>query len=170
MSCNDHNIYYSNSSDSFPSSLSGCSIIQLPKNPSPLPFTYNPFDPSTVEFTLQVRVSEECERCYNKGGECKPGDDGKFHCDEECKKCHDRGGECKPGDDGKFHCDEECKKCRDRRGECKPGDDGKFHCDEECKKCRDRGGECKRHNGIPYCDETEKGIELGITHNIWGYT
>jgi hypothetical protein len=80
MSCNDHHIYYSNSSDSFPSSPSGCSIIQLPKNLNPLPVPYDPFDLFTAEFTLRVHVSEDCKGCYNRGGECKPGDKGELDC------------------------------------------------------------------------------------------
>jgi hypothetical protein len=84
-SCNNHNIYYSNSSDSFPSSFSGCSIIQLPKNLSllhgQLPDDDNLFGLLSGEFELGARVSDECYKCYSRGGQCKAGDNEKFYCD-----------------------------------------------------------------------------------------
>jgi hypothetical protein len=85
-SCYDYDIYYSNSSDSFPTSFSGCSIIQLPKNVSyrPSPDGYESymdlFSLFTAEFDLVVRVSDECYSCHKIGGQCKAGDNGKFQC------------------------------------------------------------------------------------------
>ncbi|XP_059440747.1 LEAF RUST 10 DISEASE-RESISTANCE LOCUS RECEPTOR-LIKE PROTEIN KINASE-like 1.1 [Corylus avellana] len=92
MSCNGYNIYYSNSSDSFPSSPSGCSIIQLPKKESPrngpLPDDDNLFGLLSGDFELRVRVSDECTRCHNRGGQCKARDNGKFDCDGADKENH----------------------------------------------------------------------------------
>ncbi|XP_062145473.1 LEAF RUST 10 DISEASE-RESISTANCE LOCUS RECEPTOR-LIKE PROTEIN KINASE-like 1.1 isoform X2 [Alnus glutinosa] len=82
----DYNIYYSNSSDSFPTSLPGCSIIQLPKNMSldhpPSPGDDDLFRLLTPEFDLRVRVFWECYKCHERGVPCKPGHDGKLSCDE----------------------------------------------------------------------------------------
>ncbi|XP_059430428.1 LEAF RUST 10 DISEASE-RESISTANCE LOCUS RECEPTOR-LIKE PROTEIN KINASE-like 1.1 [Corylus avellana] len=64
----EYNIYYSDSSVGVPSSLSRCSIIQLPKNPSPVDDTLVGL--ITAKFDLQVNVSEEC----------KPNDEGKLYC------------------------------------------------------------------------------------------
>jgi hypothetical protein len=116
MSCNDgYNIYYSSSSESFPRPLSGCSIIQLPKNLNPYPGDDDHLSALlSAEFKIQVHVSEEC----------KPDHKGKLYCvDEYCYRCHNGGGQCK----------------RDGKGKAS-------------------------------CDEAEKGICLGITQNIWGYT
>jgi hypothetical protein len=109
----DYNIYYSNSSDRVPHSLSECSIIQLPKSRKPYPGDDNLFALLSPEFELLVNVSEEC----------KPDHKGRRYCVDECHRCQYRGGQCKPNGEGK-----------------------------------------------PYCDEAEKGICLGITQNIWGYT
>jgi hypothetical protein len=109
----DYNIYYSNSSDRVPHSLSECSIIQLPKSRNPYPDYDDLFALLSPEFELLVHFSEEC----------KPDRTGKLYCVDECYRCQHRGGQCKHGDKGK-----------------------------------------------PYCDEAEKGICLGITQNIWGYT
>jgi hypothetical protein len=67
--CKDSSIYYTtNSLDNVPESLSGCSIIHLPKNPRP--FDDPPFGLITATFDLLVRVSKEC----------KPNDEGKLDC------------------------------------------------------------------------------------------
>jgi hypothetical protein len=109
----DYNIYYSNSIDRVPDSLSGCSIIQLPKSRNPYPGYDNLSALLSPEFELLVHVSEEC----------KPDHTGKLYCVDECYRCHKEGGQCKRDDKGKLHC-----------------------------------------------DGAEKGICLGITQNIWGYT
>ncbi|XP_062152335.1 LEAF RUST 10 DISEASE-RESISTANCE LOCUS RECEPTOR-LIKE PROTEIN KINASE-like 1.1 [Alnus glutinosa] len=90
MSCmNYYDIYFSNSSDSFPTSLSGCSIIQLPKNLSldhpPSPGDDDLFSFLTSEFDLGVRVSEDCYKCYQREGQCKPDDNGELSCYEREK-------------------------------------------------------------------------------------
>jgi hypothetical protein len=81
--CNGYKIYYSGLKDSIPSSLSGCSIIQLPKNLSivPWPDDYNLFGILSPEFELGVHISGECDRCYNRGGQCKASHNRKFYCD-----------------------------------------------------------------------------------------
>jgi len=107
----DYNIYYSNSSDRVPHSLSECSIIQLPKSRNPFPDSDDLFALLSTEFELLVNVSEEC----------KPDHKGKLYCVDECYRCQYGGGQCKRDDKGKASCD-------------------------------------------------EKGICLGITQNIWGYT
>ncbi|XP_059434527.1 LEAF RUST 10 DISEASE-RESISTANCE LOCUS RECEPTOR-LIKE PROTEIN KINASE-like 1.1 [Corylus avellana] len=82
ISCNDHDIYYNGLSDSFPTSLSGCSIIQLPKIPNlnPLADYDNPFELLAVEFDLKPNVSDACYRCYRRGGRCRPDDKGELDC------------------------------------------------------------------------------------------
>jgi hypothetical protein len=81
--CNGYKIYYTRLNDSIPSSLSGCSIIQLPKNLSigPWPDDYNLFGILSSEFELGVYISDECDRCYNRGGQCKTSHNRKFYCD-----------------------------------------------------------------------------------------
>ncbi|XP_059447412.1 LEAF RUST 10 DISEASE-RESISTANCE LOCUS RECEPTOR-LIKE PROTEIN KINASE-like 1.1 isoform X4 [Corylus avellana] len=81
--CNDYIIYYSRLNDSIPSSLSGCSIIQLPKNQSigPWPDDYNLFGILSPEFELGLHISDECKRCYYRGGQCKASHNRKFYCD-----------------------------------------------------------------------------------------
>ncbi|XP_059447404.1 LEAF RUST 10 DISEASE-RESISTANCE LOCUS RECEPTOR-LIKE PROTEIN KINASE-like 1.1 isoform X3 [Corylus avellana] len=82
FSCNDHHIYYNSSSDSFPTSLSGCSIIQLPKNPNAdLVAVDSPFELLAVEFDLKPHVSDACYKCYQRGGHCKPKPDDKGELD-----------------------------------------------------------------------------------------
>jgi hypothetical protein len=72
ISCNDCNVYYTNSCGAVPISLSGCSIIQLPMKPTPnhgwLPVDAQPFE--LLPSDLLVRFSEEC----------KPNDEGKLNC------------------------------------------------------------------------------------------
>jgi hypothetical protein len=82
ISCNEHDIYYNGSSDSFPTSLSGCSIIQLPKNPNQdrVAVDGHPFGLLAVEFNLKPNVSDACYQCYRRGGRCKPGDKGELDC------------------------------------------------------------------------------------------
>jgi hypothetical protein len=85
MSCYDSNIYFTISNDSFPTSLSGCSIILLTMNPllyqGALYYSAEDlFSLLTAEFDLGVRISDECYRCYNRGGQRKPGDNGKLKC------------------------------------------------------------------------------------------
>jgi hypothetical protein len=86
MSFNDHNTYFSISSDNVPTSLSKCSIIQLPKNlilhHPPSPADDDLFRLLTPEFDLRVRVSEDCYKCYQREGQCKPDYNGKLYCDE----------------------------------------------------------------------------------------
>ncbi|KAE8077275.1 hypothetical protein FH972_015850 [Carpinus fangiana] len=81
--CNGDDIYYySNSSDSFPTSLCGCSIIQLPKNPKQdrVAVDGHPFGLLAVEFNLKPNVSDAFYQCYRRGGRCKPGDKGELDC------------------------------------------------------------------------------------------
>jgi hypothetical protein len=73
------------SSDSIPNSLSRCTIIQLPKNLSlgllPWPDEYNLFGTLGTEFELGVRISYECGKCYNRGGQCRASDNRTFYCE-----------------------------------------------------------------------------------------
>ncbi|BFG17090.1 hypothetical protein CerSpe_033640 [Prunus speciosa] len=63
--------------DSLPSLSSSCQSIQIPVE------TNQPLRslPSLVtKFKLQLQVREECERCFNRKGECLVDDKGKFKC------------------------------------------------------------------------------------------
>ena len=84
INCKDHDIYYNGSSDSFPNSLSRCSIIQLPKNPNPYSLA-TPFELLAVEFDLKPNVSDACYKCFQRGGDCMPNDKGELDCLEPKK-------------------------------------------------------------------------------------
>ncbi|XP_028120723.1 LEAF RUST 10 DISEASE-RESISTANCE LOCUS RECEPTOR-LIKE PROTEIN KINASE-like 1.1 isoform X2 [Camellia sinensis] len=88
--CNDYNLYYKYSSDykdpdhqsspSVPLSPS-CSVIQLPLNfLNTNSNEDDPFNLLTHTFSLELHVSEDCQRCYQEeGGQCQ-NDNQKFHC------------------------------------------------------------------------------------------
>ena len=82
VSCDDpYNIYYSHSNHSSPTSLSECSIIQLPQNEHP-----DEHEPFGAEFDLEVHVSDACSSCHARGGLCEAlvGEDKrKFYCIEK---------------------------------------------------------------------------------------
>jgi len=77
MSCNYSNFHSRISSDNLPTYLSECSIIHPPSPGDDDLFSY-----LAVEFDLGVRVSEDCYKCYRRGGQCKgkPDDKGKLSC------------------------------------------------------------------------------------------
>ncbi|XP_059454770.1 LEAF RUST 10 DISEASE-RESISTANCE LOCUS RECEPTOR-LIKE PROTEIN KINASE-like 1.1 [Corylus avellana] len=102
--CIEHDVYYNGSSDSFPTSLSGCSIIQLPKNPKWSPGEDELFQLVNAEFDLKQYVSDECYGCYTRGGHCEPDDKGILSCNRGCNGC--REGQCKRGHNGKLYCDD----------------------------------------------------------------
>ncbi|KAI7996490.1 LEAF RUST 10 DISEASE-RESISTANCE LOCUS RECEPTOR-LIKE PROTEIN KINASE-like 1.1 [Camellia lanceoleosa] len=55
-----------------------CSVIQLPMNSSNMNAT--PSDPfNLLTFSLKLPVSEDCQKCYQGGGQCQ-NDNQKFHC------------------------------------------------------------------------------------------
>jgi hypothetical protein len=81
MSCKDnHNTYYySHSNEGSPSSLSTCSIIQLPKREhsdkdteTTLPDKDELFSLLSAVFDLEVHVSHACRGCHHRGGQCGP--------------------------------------------------------------------------------------------------
>ncbi|GMP83432.1 hypothetical protein CsSME_00037348 [Camellia sinensis var. sinensis] len=87
--CAHYNLYYKYPVDkdpdhqfSSPAPLPpNCSVIQLPLN---LSNTKNhneddPFNLLTHAFSLELHVSEDCERCYLEGGQCQ-NDNQKFQC------------------------------------------------------------------------------------------
>jgi hypothetical protein len=76
-SCGDYNIYYSQSNNTSPSFPSECSIIQLTKKRSPLEVDL--FALLTVDFDLEVHVSDDCISCYHSNGQCLQNK-GKFYC------------------------------------------------------------------------------------------
>jgi hypothetical protein len=87
MSCKDnHNTYYySHSNEGSPSSLSTCSIIQLPKREhsdkdteTKLPDKDELFSLLSAEFDLEVHVSHACRGCHHRGGQCGPDKMGNF--------------------------------------------------------------------------------------------
>ena len=45
----------------------------------------NCFHSLSVEFDLEVHVSDDCTSCYGRGGQCVPGEMGKFYCDNAGK-------------------------------------------------------------------------------------
>ncbi|KAK9950848.1 hypothetical protein M0R45_006314 [Rubus argutus] len=67
--------YYTSSQDSLK-----CSTIHIPIREG---FPPNLYDPSelTAQFSLQVQVSKECYRCYDKNGHCSDND-GEFKCSD----------------------------------------------------------------------------------------
>ena len=78
ITCGDYNIYYSHSNNTTPSSLSKCSIIQLPQNERPDKDEL--FSLFSAEFDLKVHVSHACGSCHGSGGRCDHGHEGKFEC------------------------------------------------------------------------------------------
>ena len=87
LNCNDdYNIYYSHSNHTPPSSLSKCSIIQLPKREKqPVRKDLERENDQllsliTAEFDLEVHVSDACTRCYDRGGRCEHDMKGIFYC------------------------------------------------------------------------------------------
>ena len=82
MSCHDdYNIYYSHSNHTPPSSLSKCSIIQLPRKEHPDKDEL--FSLLSAEFDLKVHVSVACSSCHGSGGSCELDHEGKFECKYE---------------------------------------------------------------------------------------
>ena len=80
MSCRDnYNIYYSHSNHSSPTSLSECSIIQLPRNEHP--DKDEPFPPFGAEFDLEMHVSDACSSCHARGGLCVGDEKRQFKCE-----------------------------------------------------------------------------------------
>ncbi|CAL8096770.1 unnamed protein product [Prunus armeniaca] len=75
--CTNGTTYYTTwSNDSLQSLPPSCSTIQPP-----------PSLPSLgTEFYLQLQVSKECERCFDRKGECRLDDKGKFKCSEKGDK------------------------------------------------------------------------------------
>ena len=88
-SCGDYNIYYSHSNHSSPTSLSECSIIQLPQREQPdeekreHPDEHEPFSLLSDEFDLEVHVSDACSSCHGRGGECVNHKNEEFYCVEK---------------------------------------------------------------------------------------
>ena len=86
ISCHDdYNIYYSQSNHGSPTSLSECSIIQLPQNEHP-DNKDAPFSLLGAEFDLEVRVFDDCSSCHARGGLCdfrKEEDREIFYCVEK---------------------------------------------------------------------------------------
>ena len=86
--CVGYDIYYNFSRDRIkgksPGVSSSCSKIQLPSLP-PLPSlphnSSDPFSFLTSEFQIRVKLSKECNNCYNeKEGQCRLKQGG-FYCD-----------------------------------------------------------------------------------------
>ncbi|GMP83447.1 hypothetical protein CsSME_00037356 [Camellia sinensis var. sinensis] len=81
--CKDYNLYYKDPEhqSSPPGHLpSSCSVIQLPLNLSNTnPNEDDPFNLLTHTFSLEFHVSEDCWRCYIRGGQCQ-NDNQKFNC------------------------------------------------------------------------------------------
>ncbi|KAJ7954132.1 Receptor-like protein kinase [Quillaja saponaria] len=81
--CQGYNIYYLPDIERM-SSLTeytifqGCSSIQLPyKSPSNLS---DPFTLLTAEFPTEVKLSDECDVCIKRGGQCRMDRDAEFYC------------------------------------------------------------------------------------------
>uniref|UniRef100_A0A2N9H159 Protein kinase domain-containing protein n=1 Tax=Fagus sylvatica TaxID=28930 RepID=A0A2N9H159_FAGSY len=89
MSCHDdYNIYYSHSNHTPPSSLSKCSIIQLPQKEQPDEKREHLdedelFSLLSDEVDLEVHVSDACSSCHGRGGQCELDDKRKFYCIEK---------------------------------------------------------------------------------------
>ncbi|CAL5350191.1 unnamed protein product [Camellia sinensis] len=81
--CKDYNLYYKFPDDPLPSpppDLPSCSVIDLPLNSSNMNATASdPFHLLATTFPLELRVSEDCQMCYQGGGQCQ-NDNQKFHC------------------------------------------------------------------------------------------
>ncbi|GMP83417.1 hypothetical protein CsSME_00037340 [Camellia sinensis var. sinensis] len=81
--CKDYNLYYKFPDDPLPSpppDLPSCSVIQLPLNSSNMNATASdPFHLLATTFPLELRVSEDCQKCYQGGGQCQ-NDNQTFHC------------------------------------------------------------------------------------------
>ena len=91
MTCHDdYNIYYTLSNDSSPTSLSECSIIQLPANENPYNYEQNSF--LSAEFDLKVHVSDACSSCHGSGGSC----------DLDLDHDHEEKFECKNGEKDEY--------------------------------------------------------------------
>ena len=90
MSCHDdYNIYYSHSNHTPPSSLSKCSIIQLPQKEQPDEEKREHLDEDELfsllsdELDLEVHVSDACSSRHGRGGQCELDDKRKFYCIEK---------------------------------------------------------------------------------------
>ncbi|BFG17095.1 hypothetical protein CerSpe_033690 [Prunus speciosa] len=69
--------------DSLSSLPPSCSTIQIPRDTN-LPPPSPPSPPSlpsfTTKFDLRLQVSKECKQCFDRKGECRLDDKGKFKC------------------------------------------------------------------------------------------
>ncbi|GMP83422.1 hypothetical protein CsSME_00037343 [Camellia sinensis var. sinensis] len=81
--CKDYNLYYKFPDDPLPSpppDLPSCSVIHLPVNSSNMNATASdPFNLLATTFPLELHVSEDCQMCYQGGGQCQ-NDNQTFHC------------------------------------------------------------------------------------------
>ncbi|KAJ7954126.1 Receptor-like protein kinase [Quillaja saponaria] len=82
-SCKDQDIYYPSQNElrsltDIPSFFVGCSSIQLPLK---LPSNFSdPFKWLSSTFVVEVRLSHECGKCHNSGGQCRLDKKGSFFC------------------------------------------------------------------------------------------
>ncbi|KAI4357753.1 hypothetical protein L6164_001684 [Bauhinia variegata] len=86
-SCGDYVVYYAPptpNDDNNRSSLIGCSVLQLPKH---LPDCEDLFTFVSGSIYLQVRLSDNCFKCYRKrGGLCQHDSNKNFYCTKDDKK------------------------------------------------------------------------------------
>ncbi|XP_020232829.1 LEAF RUST 10 DISEASE-RESISTANCE LOCUS RECEPTOR-LIKE PROTEIN KINASE-like 1.1 [Cajanus cajan] len=85
--CSDYDIYYGPPNTEiplgfkWPSFLAPCSTIQLAVQAKP---TSNPFQFLSASIAIEVRLSDTCESCLNRGeGQCLLDSKGNFYCAKE---------------------------------------------------------------------------------------
>ncbi|KAI4357777.1 hypothetical protein L6164_001703 [Bauhinia variegata] len=91
-SCGDYDVYCAPptpNDDNNRSSLIGCSVLHFPKH---FPDGEDIFTLVSGNIYLQVRLSDNCSKCYRKrGGLCQLDSNKNFHCNKACvpKSCGD---------------------------------------------------------------------------------
>ncbi|KAF7827766.1 LEAF RUST 10 DISEASE-RESISTANCE LOCUS RECEPTOR-LIKE PROTEIN KINASE-like 1.1 [Senna tora] len=86
--CPGYDLYYDSSSSYLPpndeqvhSSFSKCSVLQLPRKD--LTDTKDLLSFLTAQMVIEVRLSDECDKCYNHmGGQCRLDRNNTFLCDK----------------------------------------------------------------------------------------
>ncbi|XP_073145960.1 LEAF RUST 10 DISEASE-RESISTANCEUS RECEPTOR-LIKE PROTEIN KINASE-like 2.5 [Henckelia pumila] len=83
--CGGFTVFYSNSTNQFPSGgsdfIPGCTTVQMPVKSNQ--DSGHLFDMLTAEFVLEWNVSEDCSACHGRGGECVTDHLNQFQCREE---------------------------------------------------------------------------------------
>ncbi|KAF7827782.1 LEAF RUST 10 DISEASE-RESISTANCE LOCUS RECEPTOR-LIKE PROTEIN KINASE-like 2.4 isoform X1 [Senna tora] len=88
--CPGYDLYYDSSilpsnHEQVPSSFSKCSVLQLPRKD--LTDTKDLLSFLTAQMVIEVRLSDECDKCYNHmGGQCRLDRNRTFLCDKVAQR------------------------------------------------------------------------------------